>query len=90
MPETERVEMMQKPEDEDAYFNPDWFQYYEEDEIPPNLPVVTYVDPAALKGMEHCYKAIIVLAVDAKNMHYYIRHAWLKKNQQMADGSFTF
>lgn len=82
MPETERVEMMQKPEDEDAYFNPDWFQYYEEDEIPPNLPVVTYVDPAALKGMEHCYKAIIVLAVDAKNMHYYIRHAWLKKTSK--------
>ena len=82
MPETERVEMMQKPEDEDAYFNPDWFQYYEPDDIPADLPVVTYVDPAALKGMEHCYKAIIVLAVDGKNMDYYVKHAWIKKTSK--------
>lgn len=82
MPETERVEMMQKPEDEDAYFNPEWFKYYEPEDISPNLPVVTYVDPAALKGMEHCYKAIIVLAVDVASMIYYVKHAWIKKTSK--------
>jgi predicted phage terminase large subunit-like protein len=81
-PATYRVEMGQKPDDEDAYFNDNWIQYYQEDELPASMPVVTYVDPSALKGEEHCFKAIITLAVDAKNMDYYVLNAWIKKTSK--------
>ena len=77
-----RVEMEQKPEDEDASFHEEWIKYYTEDELPKNLPTVTAVDPSAKSGEEHCFKAIIVLSVDTTNETYYVRHAWIKKTSK--------
>lgn len=84
-PITFRTERMQKPDDEEAVFKEEWFQYFEYKEIENlDLPVVTYKDPSALKGEEHCYKAIIVLAVDKTNATYYVINAWIKKASKWA------
>lgn len=58
MPDTERVEMLQKPEDEDAYFNPDWFKRVEPSDVPANLKVVTYCDPAVGETKKQCFQAL--------------------------------
>lgn len=84
-PITFRTERMQKPDDEEAVFKEEWFQTFEYKEIENlDLPVVTYKDPSALKGEEHCYKAIIVLAVDKSNATYYVINAWIKKASKWA------
>jgi len=80
---TFRTERMQKPEDEEDIFKEEWFQYFDYTDIADvGLPVITYKDPSALKGEEHCYKAIIVMAVDKKNATYYVLHAWIKKTSK--------
>lgn len=80
---TFQTERMQAPEDEDATFKEEWFQFFDYDEIKNlNLPVLTYKDPSALKGEEACYKAIIVLAVDKEAAVYYVLHAWIKKTSK--------
>lgn len=82
-PVTFRTERLQKPDDEEAVFMEEWIQYYEPKDIDLlDLPVVTYKDPSALKGEEHCYKAIIVLAVDKSSATYYVLHAWIKKSSK--------
>jgi predicted phage terminase large subunit-like protein len=79
-PATFRSERMQKPEDEEATFQDEWFQYFDIEEIiNAGLPVVTYQDPSAQKGEEHCYKAIIVLAVDKDTAIYYVVDAFIQK-----------
>lgn len=82
-PVTFKTERMQKPEDEEAVFKEEWIQWFYPKEI--NLerfPVVTYHDPSALKGEEHCYKAIISLAVDKENLCYYVIDAWIRKTSK--------
>jgi len=82
-PVTFRTERMQKPDDEEAVFKEEWIQYYDYDEIKfRELPIVTYKDPSALRGEEHCYKAIIALAVDKEAATYYVVHAWIKKSSK--------
>ena len=81
---TFRTERMQKPDDEEAIFKEEWIRYFEPDEILPNFPVITYHDPSALKGEEHCYKAIITIAVDVDNVIYYVLDAWIKKTSKWA------
>lgn len=82
-PVTFRTERLQKPDDEEAVFLEEWIQYYDLDEIMskglPVYPVVSYKDPSALKGEEHCYKAIVLLAVDKASAIYYVIYAWIKK-----------
>lgn len=81
-----RVEMEQKPEDEEGTYQETDFHYYqEEDIIGRELTLVTYLDPSVLKGEEHCYKAVIAIAVDKKRFQQdgtidaYVREAWIKK-----------
>ena len=85
-PVTFRTERMQKPDDEEAVFRDEWIQYYELNDImhlgSPIYPVVTYKDPSALKGEEHCFKAIITMAVDKESAIYYVLHAWIKKTSK--------
>lgn len=80
---TFNTERMQSPEDEDAMFKEEWFQYYEKSDINiADLPVVSYKDPSAKQGEEHCYKAIIILAVDKAAATYYVLHAWIRKTSK--------
>ena len=83
---TFRTERLQKPDDEEAVIKEEWIQYYEYDEISKLdlclLPIVTYKDPSALKGEEHCFKAIIVLAVDKATAIYYVVHAWIRRTSK--------
>ena len=82
-PATFRSERMQKPDDEDANFQEEWFQYFNIEEIiNAGLPVVTYQDPSAQKGEEHCYKAIIVLAIDKEAGIYYVVDAYINKTSK--------
>jgi len=82
-PVTFRTERLLKAEDEEAVFKEEWIQYYTESDIE-GLPLLigTYIDPSAGKGQEHCFKAIIVLAVDPIEMDYYVKHAWIKKTSK--------
>lgn len=82
-PVTFRTERLLKAEDEEAVFKEEWIQYFKDEDIA-GLPlvVVTYKDPSALSGEEHCFKAIIVLAVDPVDMIYYVIHAWIKKTSK--------
>lgn len=69
MPETERVEMMQKPEGEDGEFDETWFKKIEYSDLPADIKVATYVDPAVGKTSlttettKKCFQAIIVMGV---------------------------
>lgn len=81
-----RVEMEQKPEDEDGTYQETDFHYYEEEDIlGRDLTTVTYLDPSILKGEEHCYKAVIAIAIDKQRFQKdgiidgYVREAWVKK-----------
>lgn len=81
-PYTFRTERLQKPEDEEAVFKDEWIRYFELKDIPDSLPVVTYHDPSALKGEEHCFKATITLAVDKSAATYYVLNAWIRKQSK--------
>jgi len=86
-PVTFRTERMQKPDDDEAKFKEEWFQKFDMKDISDSkgelrLPVVTYHDPAAGKGEEHCYKATVSLAVDKKNADYYVIHAYINKDSK--------
>lgn len=83
-PATFRTERMQKPDDEEAIFKEEYFKWVNENEVPKHLPVVTYIDPSAGKGEEHCFKAIIVLATDKEKADYYVLHAWIRKTSKWA------
>ena len=79
-PFTFRTERMQKPDDEEAKFKEEWIQYFDINDIAgKNLPVVTYFDPSAGRGEEHCYKAIIAIAVDKENAINYVIFASINK-----------
>lgn len=87
-----RTEMMQHPEDDESPFREEWIRYYDEQDIDllhldpfiTSLPVVTYKDPSAGKGEEHCYKAIIALGVDIDLGIFYVRKAWIKRHSKWA------
>lgn len=92
-PVTFRTERGQKPEDEEAVIREEWIRYFDDEDYNShvcNLPHVTYVDPSALKGEEHCYKAIITLAVDKSTATYYVADAWIRKTSKwkMVDAHF--
>lgn len=89
-PSTFRTERLQKPEDEEATFKEEWIRWVLPETIPNldkynltviHLQVVTYVDPSAGKGEEHCFKSIVTLAVDSTltRKKYYVLNVWLKK-----------
>lgn len=81
-PITFRTERLQKPDDEEAVFKEEWIRFFSDDEITSAFPIATYHDPSALKGEEHCYKAIITIAIDKTNMIYYVIDAWIKKTSK--------
>lgn len=82
-PNTFRTERLQKPDDEEAKFKEEWIQYFDMEDIEHlKLPVVTYHDPSAGKGEEHCYKATIAVAVDKENAAYYVVHAYVNKDSK--------
>jgi len=90
-PFTFRTERMQKPDDEEAIFKEEWIQKFEMSEIADfNFPVVTYHDPSALKGEEHCFKATIALAVDIQNLIYYVIHARIRKESKWKSADAHF
>ncbi len=70
MPETERVEMMQKPEGDEGEFDREWFKIIDYSEVPTGIKVATYVDPAVGKTSlttetsKKCFQAIVVIGVD--------------------------
>jgi predicted phage terminase large subunit-like protein len=82
-PATFRSERMQKPDDEDGTFNDEWFKYFDIEEIEKaGFPVVTFQDPSVGKGEEHCFKAIIALAVNKEAGLYYVVDACIWKNSK--------
>lgn len=82
-PKTFRTEREQKPEDEEAMFSEEWIQYFDDKDVDMDkLTTLTYHDPSALKGEEHCYKAIIVLGVDVQKLIYYVLYAWVQKTSK--------
>lgn len=97
MPETERVEMLQKPEGEDGEFDQSWFKMVEYDQVPVGLKVATYCDPAVGKTSlqtstsKKCFQALIVCGVDEikgadgkrSDFIYYVLDSSLKKESTM-------
>lgn len=86
-PVTFRTERLQKPDDEEAKFKEEWIQKFDLEEITNALgdvrfPVVTYHDPSAGKGEEHCFKATVAVAVDKENAVYYVIDASISKESK--------
>lgn len=98
MPETERVEMMQQPEGEDGDFDRDWFHIIDYDQLPANLKVATYADPAVGKTSltatagKKCFQALVVVGVEEikdsagklTDFIYYLIDSSLKKESTLS------
>lgn len=72
-------EFQQQPrDDEDRVFKEGWIVYYSQEElISLPLKIYSWLDPAATK--EGCYKAIITIGLDSKNIIYYVLNAWIRR-----------
>ncbi len=67
--------------DEDSYFQADWFQYYEpEDLAGKELLVVGWYDPSLEVGAGHDYKSIISIGFCAADATYYVLDAYIKRS----------
>jgi len=93
MPETERVEMDQKPEGDTDDFDRNWFKVIEYSELPLDIKVATYCDPAVGKTSlttettKKCFQSLIVMGVAEmldgqgarKDFTFYVIDSSLKK-----------
>ncbi len=92
MPDTERVEMMQKPEDEDSYFNMDWFRRIDPRDVPAGVKTVTYCDPAVGETKKQCFQALVAVSLhevkDENNVRtdykYYVQFSSLRREPKSA------
>lgn len=61
-------EYQNDPRDDEGYFKPEWFVYYEPTQIVGRLFITSFTDPSIGSGESHDYKAIITVGMDSNSI----------------------